>query len=56
MAIWYGQFDQAMGILMDHLKILSFFIKCTIYHLVKMVTSIKRPNQNNHVSFIPHVF
>jgi hypothetical protein len=41
---------------MDHLKFLSFLIKCTILHLVKIVTSIKKTNKKNHVAFMPHAF
>jgi hypothetical protein len=42
---------------MDHLKKLSFLIRCMTLHLVKkMITLVKRTNQKNHVSFMPHVF
>jgi hypothetical protein len=37
-----------MGILMDHFKKLSL--------LVKMVTSVKKTNKKNHVSFMPYAF
>jgi len=41
---------------MDHFKNLSLLIKFIIQHLVKIIISIKRTNQKNHVFFMPHAF
>jgi hypothetical protein len=56
MAIQYGRFDKAMGILMDHFKKLSFWNKCMTSNLIKMVILVKKTKLKNHVFFMPHAF
>jgi hypothetical protein len=42
-----------MGILMDHFKKMFFFIRCIIQHLVKMIISVKKIDQKNHLFSCP---